>query len=105
MSLLVTNESRFDKGYDSDGQIDPFFEALHAERDQLFEESLLMPPTNTLDAADAAEETGAEGDRDNSTVTSDPAVAPEDGLKEKPQQELKIFQSATTTIAWLKTEL
>ena len=83
--MLVANESRFDEGYDSDGQIGPFFGALDAEGDQLFEESpLVMPPTNTSKAAGATDETGAEEDRYNSTVAADPAAAPaEEGLKEK----------------------
>ena len=56
LSLFVANESRFDEGYDSDGQIGPFFGALDAEGDQLFEESpLVMPPTNTSNAADATD--------------------------------------------------
>ena len=102
--MLVANESRFDEGYDSDGQIGPFFGALDAEGDQLFEESpLVMPPTNTLNTVDATDKTDTEEDRDNSTVAADPAAAPEEGLKEK--QQLKIFQSATTTLTWLKTEL
>lgn len=36
---LLANESNFDKGYDSDGPIDPFFGDVHAEGDQAFEKS------------------------------------------------------------------
>ena len=38
MSLLVANEYGFDQGDDSDGEIGPFFGAVEAEGDQLFEE-------------------------------------------------------------------
>ena len=54
LNFLVENESFFYEGYNSDGRMGPFWGALDAEGDQLFEESpLAIPPlANKSNAAD-----------------------------------------------------
>ena len=99
LGKLIENIHIFDKGYDSDGQIGPFYGAISKEVDQVFDEEELEPlqsentertATSTVTATDAEAATGAADNESDNTDNN---------------QHINKEALINQTVAWLKSEL
>ena len=96
-SVLIRNEERFDDGYDTDGDIGPFFDAVQYEGEQQFDE-------------EAVPEFGTTEETSNSDSDSSDSIGPAVLTAVTPaasKQTLRDIKNKLKNkkVVWLKTEL
>ena len=99
---MIQNESRFDIGYDSDGEIGPFSDAILQEGQQIFHEPDDTVPQQTTTPTATAQEDEDDVPGISSFVAPPPAAPAETTTTNITCSDIDLMNK---TVVWLKQEL